>query len=244
MDLSFSKEELAFRDEVRAFFKASRAGDDAAEAGRGPPSLQGRDGGVVSHPQQEGLGRARTGRRNMAAPAGARCSTTSSTKSCSSRRRRSRLPFGVSMVGPVIYTFGNEAQKKRFLPRIANVDDWWCQGFSEPGAGSDLASLKTKAEKKGDKYIVNGQKTWTTLAQYADWIFCLCRTDPTAKKQSGISFILIDMKTQGHLGAPDPDHRRRRRGQRSVLRRRRGAAGESGRRGEQGLGLRQIPARQ
>src|SRR6201998_82924 len=101
------------------------------------------------------------------------------------------------MVGPVIYTFGNEAQKKHYLPRIANVDDWWCQGFSEPGAGSDLASLKTKAERKGDIYVVNGQKTWTTLAQYADWIFCLCRTDPAAKKQSGISFILIDMKSKG-----------------------------------------------
>jgi pimeloyl-CoA dehydrogenase large subunit len=107
------------------------------------------------------------------------------------------LAFGVSMVGPVIYTFGNEAQKKYYLPRIANVDDWWCQGFSEPGSGSDLASLKTKAERKGDKYIVNGQKTWTTLAQHADMIFNLCRTDPAAKKQSGISFILIDMKTKG-----------------------------------------------
>ena len=107
------------------------------------------------------------------------------------------LAFGVSMVGPVIYTFGNEAQKKHYLPRIANVDDWWCQGFSEPGSGSDLASLKTKAERKGDKYIINGQKTWTTLAQYADMIFCLCRTDPAAKKQSGISFILIDMKSKG-----------------------------------------------
>jgi alkylation response protein AidB-like acyl-CoA dehydrogenase len=83
------------------------------------------------------------------------------------------------------------------LPAILNLDDWWCQGFSEPGAGSDLASLKTKAVRDGDHYIVNGQKTWTTLAQYADWIFCLCRTDPAAKKQSGISFILIDMKTKG-----------------------------------------------
>ena len=107
------------------------------------------------------------------------------------------LAFGVSMVGPVIYTFGNEEQKKQYLPRIANVDDWWCQGFSEPGSGSDLASLKTKAERKGDKYIINGQKTWTTLAQYADMIFCLCRTDPNAKKQTGISFILIDMKSKG-----------------------------------------------
>jgi pimeloyl-CoA dehydrogenase large subunit len=101
------------------------------------------------------------------------------------------------MVGPVIYTFGNEAQKKHYLPRIANLDDWWCQGFSEPGAGSDLASLKTTAKRKGDVYVINGQKTWTTLAQYADWIFCLCRTDPDAKKQSGISFILFDMKSRG-----------------------------------------------
>jgi pimeloyl-CoA dehydrogenase large subunit len=107
------------------------------------------------------------------------------------------LPFGVSMVGPVIIAFGSEAQKRRYLPAIANLDEWWCQGFSEPGAGSDLASLKTKAERDGDHYIVNGQKTWTTLAQYADWIFCLVRTDPAAKKQQGISFLLIDMKTPG-----------------------------------------------
>ncbi|WGR93393.1 pimeloyl-CoA dehydrogenase large subunit [Bradyrhizobium sp. ISRA443] len=107
------------------------------------------------------------------------------------------LAFGVSMVGPVIYTFGSEAQKKYYLPRIANVDDWWCQGFSEPGSGSDLASLKTKAERRCDRWIINGQKTWTTLAQYADMIFCLCRTDPAAKKQAGISFILVDMKSKG-----------------------------------------------
>jgi pimeloyl-CoA dehydrogenase large subunit len=107
------------------------------------------------------------------------------------------LPFGVNMVGPVIIAFGSEAQKRRHLHRIANLDDWWCQGFSEPGAGSDLASLKTTARRDGDSYIVNGQKTWTTTAQYADWIFCLVRTDPTAKKQQGISFLLIDMKTPG-----------------------------------------------
>jgi pimeloyl-CoA dehydrogenase large subunit len=107
------------------------------------------------------------------------------------------LPFGVSMVGPVIYTFGTEQQKQYFLPRIANLEDWWCQGFSEPGAGSDLAAVATKAVKEGDHYIINGQKTWTSYAQYADWIFCLCRTDTTVKKQAGISFILIDMKTPG-----------------------------------------------
>jgi pimeloyl-CoA dehydrogenase large subunit len=107
------------------------------------------------------------------------------------------LPFNVSMCGPVVIAFGTEEQKKRFLPRMASLDDWWCQGFSEPGAGSDLAGLKTSAVRKGDHYIVNGQKTWTTLAQHADWIFNLCRTDPDAKKQLGISFILIDMKTPG-----------------------------------------------
>jgi pimeloyl-CoA dehydrogenase large subunit len=107
------------------------------------------------------------------------------------------LPFNVSMCGPVIIAFGTDEQKKRFLPRMASLDDWWCQGFSEPGAGSDLAGLSTTAVRKGDHYIVNGQKTWTTLAQYADWIFCLVRTDPGAKKQLGISFLLIDMKTPG-----------------------------------------------
>jgi pimeloyl-CoA dehydrogenase large subunit len=107
------------------------------------------------------------------------------------------LPFNVSMCGPVIIAFGTEEQKERFLPRMASLDDWWCQGFSEPGAGSDLASLKTTAVRQGDHYVVNGQKTWTTLAQHADWIFMLVRTDPAAKKQLGISFLLVDMKTPG-----------------------------------------------
>ena len=120
------------------------------------------------------------------------------------------LAFGVNMVGPVIYTFGNEAQKQRFLPRIASLEDWWCQGFSEPGSGSDLASLKTRAVRDGDEFVVNGQKTWTTLAQYADWIFCLVRTDPEAQQQRGISFLLIDMATPGITVRPiitlDGDH--------------------------------------
>ena len=196
MDLSFSKEELAFRDEVRTFFKENvpAAVRQKLVEGRhiGKDDLVGwqrilnKKGWAVPHwPKQHGG----TGwspaqqyiflEELQAAPA------------------PSPLPFGANMVGPVIYTFGNEEQKKYYLPRIANLDDWWCQGFSEPGAGSDLASLKTTAKRKGDVYIVNGQKTWTTLAQYADWIFCLCRTDPTAKKQSGISFILIDMKSRG-----------------------------------------------
>jgi alkylation response protein AidB-like acyl-CoA dehydrogenase len=107
------------------------------------------------------------------------------------------LAFSVTMVGPVIYTYGNEAQKKKFLPRILSGDDWWCQGYSEPGSGSDLASVRTKAVRDGDHYIVNGHKTWTTLAQHADWIFCLVRSDPGAKAQAGISFLLIDMKSPG-----------------------------------------------
>tara|TARA_B100000700_G_scaffold328095_1_gene444750 strand:- start:3652 stop:4842 length:1191 start_codon:yes stop_codon:yes gene_type:complete len=107
------------------------------------------------------------------------------------------IPFGVNMCGPVVYTFGTDHQKKQHLPGILNSDIWWCQGYSEPGSGSDLASLQTKAEVKGDKYLVNGTKTWTTMAQHADWIFCLVRTETTDIKQEGISFLLIDMKTPG-----------------------------------------------
>jgi len=107
------------------------------------------------------------------------------------------LPFGLKMVGPVIMRFGNAAQQQRFLPRILSGEDWWCQGYSEPGAGSDLASLKTRAERRGERYLVNGQKTWITLAQHANWIFCLVRTDPAAKPQAGISFLLVDMRSGG-----------------------------------------------
>ena len=107
------------------------------------------------------------------------------------------LPFGVGMCAPVIYSFGTDKQKEQHLPSILNSDVWWCQGYSEPGSGSDLASLKTRADKEGDNYIVSGSKTWTTLAQHADWIFCLVRTEKTSIKQEGISFLLIDMKTPG-----------------------------------------------
>src|ERR1700684_4418181 len=196
MDLSFSKEELAFRDEVRAFFRDNVPASTRQKLQEGRHlskqemidwwRILNKKGWGVSHWPKEYGGTGWTSVQHyifneelQMAPA------------------PSPLAFGVSMVGPVIYTFGNEAQKKRYLPRIANVDDWWCQGFSEPGSGSDLASLRTRAERKGNKYIVNGQKIWTTLAQYADWIFCLVRTDPTAKAQEGISFLLIDMKTPG-----------------------------------------------
>jgi len=108
------------------------------------------------------------------------------------------LAFNTSMIGPVLAQFGNEEQKDRFLAKTANLDIWWCQGFSEPDAGSDLASLRTVAVQDGDEWIVNGQKTWTTMGQNADWIFCLCRTDPTAeKKQRGISMLVFPMDTPG-----------------------------------------------
>ena len=107
------------------------------------------------------------------------------------------VAFGVKMVAPVIIAYGSEAQKQRFLPDILESNVWWCQGYSEPNSGSDLASLKTSAVREGDHYVVNGTKTWNTLGQYADWIFCLVRTDNTAKKQEGISFLLIDMKSPG-----------------------------------------------
>jgi len=107
------------------------------------------------------------------------------------------IKMGVDLVGPVIYTFGRADQKDYFIPRILNTEHWWCQGYSEPGAGSDLASLSTKAEREGDHYIVNGSKTWTTFAHWANWIFCLVRTDKDVKQQEGISFLLIDMNSPG-----------------------------------------------
>lgn len=107
------------------------------------------------------------------------------------------VPFGLNMLAPVLMKFGSEEQKAHYLPRILDGTDWWCQGYSEPGAGSDLASLRTSAVREGDHYIVNGQKTWTTLGQHADWIFCLVRTSTEGKRQEGISFLLIDMKSPG-----------------------------------------------
>ena len=107
------------------------------------------------------------------------------------------VPFGPIMVAPVIMAFGSPEQQKRFLPGIASGEVWWSQGYSEPGSGSDLASLKTRAERRGDTYVVNGQKTWTTLGQYGEWIFCLVRTSTEGKPQTGISFLLIDMKSPG-----------------------------------------------
>ncbi|MGB6084988.1 acyl-CoA dehydrogenase family protein [Parvibaculum sp.] len=194
MDMSFSPDELAFRDEVREFIannypqelKGARRGEMTKDEILAWHRILYKKGWVAPHWPKEygGTGWSIT-QRYIWNEENARAETTP------------LLPFGLAMVGPVIYTFGNEEQKKRFLPRILSGDDWWCQGYSEPGSGSDLASLRTRAVREGDYYIVNGSKTWTTLAQHADWMFCLVRTDPDAKQQEGISFLLIDMKTPG-----------------------------------------------
>jgi pimeloyl-CoA dehydrogenase large subunit len=196
MDLNFTQEELAFRAEARQFFRSDipQSIRNKTAEGEGLTRedmitsqriLNARGWATVNWPVEWGgkdwspiqvyLYQDEMQQADVPAP----------------------IPFNVSMVGPVIAQFGNQEIKQRFLPATANADIFWCQGFSEPGSGSDLASLRTKAERKGDKYIVNGQKIWTTLAQYADWIFCLVRTNPTAKQQEGISFLLIDMKTPG-----------------------------------------------
>jgi alkylation response protein AidB-like acyl-CoA dehydrogenase len=195
MELSLSKEDAAFRDEVRAFIA-----DNYPQAMRVPnPETD-------LTREQSMLWHRILFRKGWIAPlwpqeyGGPGWSITQRFIWEQETSRAGTLPplaFGVTMVGPVIYTYGNDAQKKRFLPGILSGDDWWCQGYSEPGSGSDLASVRTKAVRDGGHFIVNGHKTWTTLAQHADWIFCLVRTDPNAKAQAGISFLLIDMKTPG-----------------------------------------------
>jgi alkylation response protein AidB-like acyl-CoA dehydrogenase len=118
-------------------------------------------------------------------------------EACAAAGAPPQIPFALRMVAPVLMTFGNAAQQNHFLPRIISGEDWWCQGYSEPGSGSDLASLRTSAVREGDHYLVNGQKTWNTLGQHADWIFCLVRTSSEARPQQGISFLLVDMKSPG-----------------------------------------------
>ena len=201
MNLDFSPEDNAFRDEVRTFLSENypaalrerQAGEDAltkedyfswhrilAKKGWSVPSWPVEWGGTGWTPTQKYIWSEEQARADTIPI----------------------LPFGVMMLAPVIYTFGTQEQKERFLPGIRDGLEWWCQGYSEPGAGSDLASLKTKAERitaddGKEYYLVNGQKTWTTLAQHADWGFFLVRTDPNVKPQAGISFLLIDMKSPG-----------------------------------------------
>jgi pimeloyl-CoA dehydrogenase large subunit len=196
MDLNFTPEEIAFRDEARRFFRKEfpQAIREKVEQGK----HLSKDETVAAHRALNARGWAVP---NWPVEWGGQDWTPVQLYLYQDEMQQACVPsplaFNASMVGPVIAQFGSQAQKQRFLPRAANLDDWWCQGFSEPGSGSDLASLRTTARRVGDTYVVNGQKTWTTLAQYADWIFCLVRTDPAAKKQEGISFLLIDMKTPG-----------------------------------------------
>jgi pimeloyl-CoA dehydrogenase large subunit len=197
MELRFTNEERAFREEVRGFIDKSlpAATRERMVAGRTPTKEMvvqwqralNAKGWAVPHWPVEWGGTGWTPIKRFILQ-----------EEIQQTPAPQPLAFNVSMCGPVVIAFGTEEQKKRFLPRMANLDDWWCQGFSEPGAGSDLASLKCAAKREGDVYVVNGQKTWTTLAQHADWIFLLVRTDPqAAKQQEGISFLLVDMKTPG-----------------------------------------------
>jgi len=196
MDLNFTEAELAFRAEARRFFR-TEVPDSIRTKLRDGEHLT-KDDMVTSQRILNARGWATV---NWPVEWGGQPWSPVEVYMYQDEMQLAYVPspiaFNVSMVGAVIAQFGSEEQKHRFLPRAANADDFWCQGFSEPGSGSDLASLRTRAERRGGKYIVNGQKIWTTLAQYADWIFCLVRTDPAAKKQEGISFILIDMKTPG-----------------------------------------------
>lgn len=197
MNIDFSDEERAFREEVRSFLRDKYPDDLRAKqlAGialtkedivRWQKILYERGWAAVNWPvEYGGTGWSAVQKYIFA-------------NELAAANAPEMIPFGVKMVAPVIYTFGSEAQKARFLPDILASNVWWCQGYSEPGAGSDLASLKTRAERRGDRYVVNGTKTWTTLGHFADWIFCLVRTQTdVARRQEGISFLLVDMQTPG-----------------------------------------------
>ena len=197
MNVNFSDDELAFRDEVRAFLKDRFPADIRAKKDSGialgkedivrwQKILYQRGWAAVNWPlEYGGTGWSAIQKYIFA-------------NEMAAANAPDMIPFGVKMVAPVIYTFGDEEQKSRFLPDILQSNVWWCQGYSEPGAGSDLASLKARADRQGNHYIVNGTKTWTTLGQHADWIFCLVRTSSdVARRQEGISFLLIDMSTPG-----------------------------------------------
>ena len=196
MDLNFTAAEEAFRTEVRAFLAAELPAPVRQNMLLGrrlrkedlvqwQQILYRRGWGAGMWPQRYG---------------GAGWSVVQQhifDEECSAAGAPAQLPFALRMVAPVLMTFANAAQQEYFLPRIITGEDWWCQGYSEPGSGSDLASLRTSAVREGDHYIVNGQKTWNTLGQYADWIFCLVRTSAEGRPQQGISFLLIDMKSPG-----------------------------------------------
>jgi alkylation response protein AidB-like acyl-CoA dehydrogenase len=196
MNIEFSDAETAFRDEVRSFLKDNL-----------PDEISDRiNGGIEMRREDFSRWHKILYQQGWVAPGWPKeYGGTGWTpiqryifdEECAAASAPRVMPFGVSMVGPVIYTFGNDAQKAHYLPRILSNEDWWCQGYSEPGSGSDLASLRTRAVRDGDHYVINGQKTWTTTAHWADWIFCLVRTSTEGKQQEGISFLLIDMTTPG-----------------------------------------------
>ena len=209
MDLTYTGDDLAFRDQVRAFLEAELPADLRHKV-HNHLRLHKEDY-VRWHRILARQGWVAPGwPREFGGPGWTPVQRHIFEEECARAGTPPILPFGVNMVAPVIMAFGSQAQKDHYLPRILSCEDWWCQGYSEPGAGSDLASLKTTAARDGDHYVVNGQKTWTTLAQHADMIFCLVRTDPTVRKQEGISFLLIDMHAPGVTVRPiimlDEDH--------------------------------------
>ena len=196
MDLNYSPEELDFRDEVRTWITANLPHDLREKV------INGHD----LHKEDFLCWHRLLAAKGWIAPAwpkewgGTGWNITQRyifDQECGRAGAPYTNAFGLAMCASVLLKFGTDAQKHRFLPRIYNGDDYWVQGYSEPGAGSDLASLKTRAERQGDRYIVNGQKCWTSQAQHGDWIFCLVRTDASGRKQEGISFLLIDLRTPG-----------------------------------------------
>ncbi|QRY46831.1 acyl-CoA dehydrogenase family protein [Mycolicibacterium boenickei] len=197
MQLALTPEEAAFRDELRTFYTTKIPAEIRERNRLGLPL--GKEGIVTAHKILHEHGLAVP---NWPVEWGGKDWTPNQHQIWLDEMQLASVPepltFNARMVGPVIAEFGSQEVKERFLPPTAALDIWWCQGFSEPEAGSDLASLRTTAVRDGDTYVVNGQKTWTTLGQHADWIFCLVRTDPQApKKQAGISFLLFEMDTPG-----------------------------------------------
>ncbi|MEM9147496.1 MAG: acyl-CoA dehydrogenase family protein [Pseudomonadota bacterium] len=196
MDLTYTPEEEAFRAEVRAWIAETLPAELSAKV-RGHKRLSKQDYEFWHARLQSRTWLAWHWPVAHGGPGWGPVQKHIFEEECIAAGAPRIVPFGVNMLGPVLIEFGSEAQKAHYLPRILDGTDWWAQGYSEPGAGSDLASLKTRAVREGDHYVVNGQKTWTTLGHHADWLFCLCRTDAEAKPQRGISFLLIDMRTPG-----------------------------------------------
>jgi hypothetical protein len=196
MDLNFTPEELAFRDSVRGWVREHLPADIAAKVHQGQrlhrEDMQ-RWARILGAKGWLGWGWPQA----FGGPGWTAVQKHLFEEECALAGAPRVVPFGPVMVAPVIMAFGTPEQQRRFLPGIASGEVWWSQGYSEPGSGSDLASLKTRAERQGHEYVVNGQKTWTTLGQYGEWIFCLVRTSTEGKPQTGISFLLIDMKSPG-----------------------------------------------